>query len=259
MIRRAILALLLVAVPAWADYDQYLKTISSTCHHYKLSEQSGTVAGDSPCAGSGGFNFKYVNSPTLGVSPGPLQYGPGTAITCDGTNDYVGNDGGTTGQGFNVTTANNFTVLMWAKQSATGFLAGRAGSASNNYQWHVQNSNSALWQSSCCAMYEQSLPSAGISSTQYTFVGFTWTSSGTTLKSYIDGQVDGTDNTTSGTLYTTDTLDVSFCRRGLDPDFEDFWGGNIGEVITDQAAFTQPQIEALWKIGTGRQPRRRSR
>jgi len=210
---------------------------------YSFNEASGSIANDSSGAGNDGI---LVNAPTrtAGVS--------GSALNFDGIDDYV-NAG-------DIAALNGLaavTVSAWVK--------GSVGTLSPDSVIVAKDSAFALVVGLTSAHKAQFLvksggswygfPSSVTSVDDGTFHYLTGVYDGTTVRIYVDGILEGSQDVGSLTLNTSLTnLEIASCAGGPEchPSGE-MWGGVIDEVRIYDRALSQAEIQAnmITPVGAG--------
>jgi hypothetical protein len=216
---------------------------------WQLNETSGTTAADSS---PNGFNGIYEPGTTQGV-PGPITGDSDTATSFDGNTGLV-----TSAQ--TVNNPQTFSIELWFKTTTNtggkliGFGNAQTG-MSSNYDRHIYMMNDGqlvfgVWTGQTDTIETPDVYNDG----QWHYVVATLGSSGMAL--YVDGQLIGTNPTTSAQGYTGywrvggDNLNAwnldewgSNSQGTLEPNSY-YFSGDIGDVAVYPTALTAAQVAA---------------
>jgi len=235
------------ATRAHASGSAYAAAVlaDSPIAYWRLGESSGTVANDSS---GNGHNGTYNGSPTLGVSPGAITGDSDTAVTFNGSTQYVA--GPSLGLATNLSP---LTYTLWFKTTSAAVnvwpfaegnstdntpLSGFAlsNSASNKLDWFIRSSANFITVTSLSAVNDGNWHMAA----------------GTVDASlkmwlYIDGVKQ---NTVGGGLVadtvTFNTSSIAALTRG---GVGNFFPGTLDEVAVFNYALTSTQISNLYAAG----------
>lgn len=211
--------------------------------YWRLGEGAGAVASD----GSGNLlDGLYYGSPTLGAG-GALSGDPDHSLTLNGSTQFVN-----VGDRAPLTLGSALTIEAWINPAspASGYqdVISKADNASaTNYQLRIGYSGSAQMQFVVTiggtAYVAQG--STVLSSNKWYHVAATY--DGSTMKVYVDGNLDGSQSV-SGTLDST-TEPVLIGARAFNTGGQDFFSGKIDEAAVYGSALTASRISAHYVAG----------
>ena len=212
--------------------------------YYELGEASGTTVAD---VSGNGYTGSYVNSPTLGV-PGDSLIGPSdTAVTFNGTSQYVSCPAGAESFGSFLGTSSYEFVLAATSTSIAGMIAGDANAGSTtSYQVLLNEAPNGTLTANTCRIFIRDNSNHNI---QASFTNATlfngnyhhlvWTYNGTTVAAYLDGVAQAIGTPAIGTAAPSTFSAFTFL-----PYFAAY--SNKGGTTANYAAVTLDEV-ALYK------------
>jgi hypothetical protein len=204
--------------------------------HWRFDASTGTLAADS----AGSNDGTLVNMDSSDWVSGKIR----NALDFDGSDDYVN-----AGNSSSVGLTDNFTYAAWVKTE----LDSHVHSLYDKDSIGGDTSNTAqikIWSSNYLILHKNNGATTGTLNTipQNTWTHIAVTYASGTSKFYINGDLDNTDNTVTGT-FTATTYDMYIGRRGNDT-AENF-NGQIDDVRIYNRVLSDGEIAELYNGGTG--------
>ena len=203
---------------------------------WRLGESAGTDAVDEMAYRTG----KYMNTPTLGAT-GALTTDPGTAVTFNGTDEYV--DCGVAMLAGQV----DFSIAAWFKTSSAALIqtiyAERNATTGNALiRLYINTDGRPVFQYRDNAGTLDGLGAASGDWSDGAWHHVAVTKDGTAGKLYVDGV-----SIVAETISTSDTLSGTIVARiGCDPRDGQFFPGSLQEVIISDLALDGGSVKDLF-------------
>jgi hypothetical protein len=208
--------------------------------YWRLGEQGGTNAADETTNTNIGT---YVNGTQLAV-PGALGGDSDTAVSFDGTNDYVTAPSSTS---LNLTAG--ATVEAWVKRTKAAswqVVVGKPGNGQTKFE------NYALWfnpSDQLVAYFGDGTNYTGVGSTgaidaSWHYVVATYDNA--TVKLYVDGVLN--NSSSSNIRLTANTQPLNMGRAN---DNSLFFGGQLDEVALYNTALSVARVQSHYAVGRG--------
>lgn len=210
--------------------------------YWRLGESGGTETGDSS---GNSQNGSYKNAPTLGVA-GALKGDPNTAITLNGTNQWVSIPDSPV-----MDLGDVLTYECWFKRGAEGIGMTLMDKGPNALIVRFLTSNKILVRRNSVAnLCESTVAVTDILKWHHLAV----TKNGPAVKIWLDG-VDVTGPVSNSTLINTSVvLSIGASEAGL----EEYFNGSLDEVAVYGTALSEARVKAHYQAGLN-SPRMRPR
>ncbi len=196
-----------------------------TYYYRNIAEKSGSAT-----TGQGG----YSNSISVNVPYSP----PGNALAFDGFNDYVSINNSALG---NFGTS-NFTVEFWLKTgSISGAIIGKRPSCGHTHFWDIIMTNGKI----VCEVdqnkhyYLSLVGKSAINDLRWHHIAMV--RNGNTVSLFIDGKLDATGTTGTGTTNVSSNAKLSIGRVCT------YFNGSIDELRLWSAALNQSDVQTVMK------------
>jgi len=217
---------------------------------WKLNETSGNAA-DSSGQGStltANGTITYRNS-------SPMDFG----TTFDGSTKYFScTDASCGGTSKTDVGSGDFSAGAWVKFTSTARESFIGKGTAADYSWNMETTSyngcgtgvaGVVLSTAVGGAYANVCATSVINDNQWHYVTFTWTVSGTSLKIYVDGQLEGTTTSTSGTFNSNTAGNFAVGRGG---DTTLYFTGSVDEPFVQHTALTADNIEQLYKLGVSK-------
>ena len=148
----------------------------------------------------------------------------------------------------------NFTVGAWIKTTATGqeFIMGKGTTADFSWTFTV-NSSAAnklglTLHDSAGNAYNHTPSTTSVNDGSWHFGVATWTASGTTIRIYVDGVLEATDSTVSGS-FNNNSAAAFYVGNRADLCGSCYFVGSIDEPFISGTILTDAQIQQMYVAG----------
>jgi hypothetical protein len=213
------------AAAAFSGYREEVLA-DSPAGYWRLGETSGTVASDQTANSNTGT---YTNGPTLG-QPGALLEDPNTAVSFDGSNDYV-----SVPDSASLDVGDTVTLEAWVKRGSTGSDSSIIEKDAHYELYFAADDKLTLREPGTGDIAESTRT---VRDTQWHHV--VATKSGSTARLYIDG-ADVTGKVTNQTLANN----ANPLTIGRTP----YFSGSIDEVAVYSTALNASRVKAHYRAG----------
>lgn len=254
-----VLALAIVAAfvgLARADYESVV-TADAPCHWYKMQETSGTTLADSPVAGGcGAADMTTVGTPSLSqATTGVVNK---TSVGFNGSTQYARYTEGGGGCGLGLDKG-NWSWEVWGRVHGNGsggaqygvpfssygpsitgwlfYLITTGSPANKTARFNTFNSGGGTYINTA------SVSASGVLD-QWYYLAATWALSGTTLKLYLNGVLEDTQTTTSGSAGCAQNIDVADENGGSEG-----LNGNVQYPAIYKSTLSAAQILSHYNAG----------
>jgi hypothetical protein len=207
--------------------------------YWKLDENTGTSAGDTSTGGNTGT---ITNGPTW--TTGRI----GSALSFDGTNDYV-----TMGDIAAAEGGNQVTAAAWIKQNGSTNerhvldKGGCTGSSTNSWELMVISGEPVFY----IPAYGGSATGAGVNVSDNAWHHLVGTYDGVTIRIYSDGSLVGTQAASVTLGSDTSAVEVGGnCNGGGSCAGSCYWNGQIDEARVYDRALSDDEIRQLYRLST---------